>query len=222
MDWIRGAWNTVKSGVENAAGKVAHEFTDPNSVLRHGVTDAAKKVEHEFTDPNSVLRHGVADAAGKVAHEFTDKDSILRGKVLPMAAKVANVVTPFLSEIPIVGQVADAVDAGLNIANKANTAAKTVGFGAHPRRRRRRHHTAGEMDGSAVTGGAMTGEGKTARRRSRGGPVGLRTRVAPLHTQQRNAIVRKIMSEKGLKMIEASKYVKEHGLWKRGGGAGAE
>lgn len=30
---------------------------------------------------------------------------------------------------------------------------------------------------------------------------------------KRNAIVRKVMAEKGLKMIEASKYVKEHGLY---------
>ena len=31
------------------------------------------------------------------------------------------------------------------------------------------------------------------------------------------AIVSKIMKEKGLKLIEASKYVKEHGLYKKGG-----
>ena len=32
---------------------------------------------------------------------------------------------------------------------------------------------------------------------------------------ERNKIVKQIMQEKGMKMIEASKYVKEHGLWKR-------
>ena len=31
----------------------------------------------------------------------------------------------------------------------------------------------------------------------------------------RAAIVKKVMAEKGLKMIEASKYVKEHGLYKK-------
>lgn len=223
LDWIRGAWNTVSSGVTNAAKAVSNEFTNPNSVLRHGVTDAAKKVEHEFTDPNSVLRHGVTDAAQKVGHEFTDPNSILRGKVIPMAAKVVNTVTPFLQEIPIVGEVADALDAGLNVANKVNSAAKAVGYGVHTHRRHRhsRKHRAAGMDGQAMTGEAVSGAAVSGaavtgagRRRTRNGPVGLRTRVAPRHTSERNAVVRKVMAEHGLKMIAASKYVKEHGLWK--------
>jgi hypothetical protein len=36
----------------------------------------------------------------------------------------------------------------------------------------------------------------------------------PKRTNARAAIVSKIMKEKGLKMVEASKYVKEHGLYK--------
>ena len=32
---------------------------------------------------------------------------------------------------------------------------------------------------------------------------------------KRNEIVKKIMKEKGMKMIEARKYVKEHGLYKK-------
>jgi hypothetical protein len=52
------------------------------------------------------------------------------------------------------------------------------------------------------------------RRRTRNGPVSLRTRVAPRHTAERNAVVRKVMTEKSLSMIEASKYVKANNLWK--------
>ena len=32
--------------------------------------------------------------------------------------------------------------------------------------------------------------------------------------RKRAEVVRKVMAEKGMKMIEASKYVKEHGLYK--------
>jgi hypothetical protein len=46
---------------------------------------------------------------------------------------------------------------------------------------------------SGMTGGGASGGGKA----------------------ERAAIVKRIMKEKGLKMIEASKYVKEHGLYKK-------
>ena len=32
--------------------------------------------------------------------------------------------------------------------------------------------------------------------------------------RKRAEVVRKVMAEKGMKMVEASKYVKEHGLYK--------
>ena len=32
---------------------------------------------------------------------------------------------------------------------------------------------------------------------------------------ERNKIVKQVMAEKGMKMIEASKYVKQHGLWQK-------
>ena len=57
-------------------------------------------------------------------------------------------------------------------------------------------------------------EPKVARRRTRNGPVALRTRVAPQHTAGRNAVVRRIMTDHKLSMIEASKHVKANGLWK--------
>jgi coproporphyrinogen III oxidase-like Fe-S oxidoreductase len=33
--------------------------------------------------------------------------------------------------------------------------------------------------------------------------------------RKRAEVVRRVMAEKGMKMIEASKYVKEHGLYKK-------
>lgn len=184
MDWITGAWNTVKDGV----------------------TDAANKVANEFTNPDSVLRTGVSDAAGKVANEFTNPDSVLRGQVLPDAASIVNKVTPFLQEIPIVGEVADAADGALNIAQKANEAAKAVGYGRAPSS----SSAAGMESPQTVVGAGV----KQRRVRTRAGPVALRTRVAPRHTSERNAVVRKVMTEQNLSMIAASKYVKEHGLWR--------
>ena len=52
------------------------------------------------------------------------------------------------------------------------------------------------------------------RRRSRNGPVPLRTRVAP--PEGRHAIVKRIMQTHNLNMINASKHVKKHKLYKGG------
>jgi len=65
-------------------------------------------------------------------------------------------------------------------------------------------------------GGAMSGgydsesddDSKSSKSDMKGGRKG-----ASDGRSRRNAIVRKVMAEKGLKMIEASKYVKEHGLY---------
>jgi hypothetical protein len=59
-----------------------------------------------------------------------------------------------------------------------------------------------EMEGGLLTG-RYEGEG--------------RHEEAPKvnHRSARAAIVKKVMKEKGMKMAEASKYVKEHGLYKR-------
>ena len=151
-------------------------FTDGWNSFTSGVTDVAN-IGNEFTNPNSVLRSGVSDAAGKVANEFTNPDSLLRGTYLPEATQAVQTVTPFLQEIPGLGEVADVVDGvatGLNYAQKANQAAKAIGMG-----KPRRH------------------------------------RVVSQHTSSRNKVVRQVMAEKNMKMIEASKYVKTHGLWKR-------
>jgi hypothetical protein len=85
-------------------------FTDGWNSFTGAVTNAANAVSNEFTNPNSVLRSGVTDAANKVANEFTNPDSLLRGTYLPEATQAVQEVTPFLQEIPGLGEVADAVD----------------------------------------------------------------------------------------------------------------
>lgn len=57
------------------------------------------------------------------------------------------------------------------------------------------------------------GYARTAERRQKQSPTGGAKRSGADGRAKRNAIVRKVMAEKGLKMIEASKYVKEHGLY---------
>ena len=95
---------------------------DPN---KNGVNDLGRKIKNEFTNPNSVL----AQTAKKVGHEFTDKDSLLRAKYLPEAANIANKVTPFLAAIPGVGEAAEALNSGIQAAQKVNQGAKSVGLG---------------------------------------------------------------------------------------------
>jgi len=55
------------------------------------------------------------------------------------------------------------------------------------------------------------GYARTAERRHKQSPTG--GAKGSDGRARRNAIVRKVMAEKGLKMIQASKYVKEHGLY---------
>ena len=71
-----------------------------------------------------------------------------------------------------------------------------------------------ETPAAPTTATAPAAPEKVARRRTRNGPVALRTRVAPRHTADRNAVVRRVMTELKLSMIEASKHVKNNGLWK--------
>ena len=108
------------------------DWADPNkNGLNASIADTGRKIKNEFTNPNSLLAQGVK----KVGNEFTNKDSVLRGKILPEAAKIANVVTPFLAGIPGVGEAAEALNAGLQGAQKANQGAKSVGLGLELQRR---------------------------------------------------------------------------------------
>lgn len=65
----------------------------------------------------------------------------------------------------------------------------------------------GEAESDSDSDGSSSVEGG-GRRRAKRSPMG-----ASDGRRKRNEIVRKVMAEKGLKMIEASKYVKAHGLY---------
>jgi hypothetical protein len=114
-----------------------------------------------------------------------------------------------------------AVDAGLSMA----------GYGRHHRHNvatlplARRHNRGGnrghDSDSGSDSGSDMEGGAsyaRTAEARHMESPTGgARRRRAPMSAsdgrRKRNEIVRKVMAEKGMKMIEASKYVKANGLY---------
>ena len=81
---------------------------------------------YDFLDPT---KNGIGDLYNKAKHEIVDPNSELRGTILPEAASIAGKVTPFLQEVPILGEVADAVSGGLKAAQYANQAAKMAGYG---------------------------------------------------------------------------------------------
>lgn len=126
------------------------------------------------------IKSGFTDFGHKVAHEFQDPNSVLRGQVVPIGSKVASVAQPFLDvAVPGLGT---AVNTGFKAANYANEGAKMLGYGktgAYEGMGRRKRSPAGANDGR----------------------------------RKRAEVVKRVMAEKGLKMIEASKYVKEHGLY---------
>ncbi len=69
----------------------------------------------------------------------------------------------------------------------------------------------GAGTGAGLQSGRYEGEGHCE-----GGGTGAGTGAGKIDGRKaRAAIVKKVMAEKGLKMVDASKYVKEHGLYKK-------
>jgi hypothetical protein len=110
-----------------------------------------------------------------------------------------------------------AVDAGLSLAGYGKQHHRLLASNPLARRHNRGGASrAGEDSMSDMEGGASYA--RTAEARHMESPTGgARRRRAPMSAsdgrRKRNEIVRKVMADKGLKMIEASKYVKEHGLY---------
>jgi len=75
-----------------------------------------------------------------------------------------------------------------------------LGYGHHGHH----HH---EKGGDYTRHGAYTRHHRDGRPYRRSAPASRRT-------QERNAIVKQVMRDQGLSLIEASKYVKAHGLYK--------
>jgi len=231
--------NTHGAGYSRAfshgcSGGAWYDFLDPN---KNGVSNAFQKVGNEFTNPDSVLRRGATDVGQKVGHEFTDSNSMLRGQILPEAAKYASYAAPVLDVagtavgLPGAGTM---LSRGLSAAQYANQGAKALGYGrrgcgtgagklviTHGAGRERDDvammrggydsDSDEDMEGgqsfanpsSMAMSGAYQGQGR--KKRASAGPNDGR--------RKRAEIVKKVMAQKGMKMIEASKYVKEHGLY---------
>jgi hypothetical protein len=153
---------------------------------------------YDFLDPN---KNGVGATFNKVKNEFVNPSSVLRHDIAPKIANEFTNPNSILRDkvVPIGAQVAQyaspfidaalpgvgtAINTGFKAANYANKAAKMAGYG-----------------GSKT--GAYEGQGRKKRAPAAAGSG----------RHRRAEIVKKVMSEKGMKMIEASKYVKEHGLY---------
>ena len=127
--------------------------------------------------------------------QFTDPNSTLRGRILPEASRIASF--PGVSQaldvagtsvgLPGVGTMASR---GLQMAEGANKTVKALGYG---------------RGGSNIS---QTGHTEGGRKKKVKKAVG-----ASDGRRRRAEIVRKVMHEKGLKMIEASRYVKQHNLY---------
>jgi hypothetical protein len=121
--------------------------------------------------------------------QFTNKDSFVRGTLLPEASKYSSFVAPALDAFaPGAGT---ALSTGLKVAEGANQGAKALGYGRR-------------CGGASISHTGRT-EGMGKKRRA---PAG-----ASDGRRKRAEIVKKVMREKGMKMIEASQYVKAHGLY---------
>jgi len=222
-----------KNGVANAFNKVGNEFTNPDSVLRRGVADAAQKTAHEFTDPNSILRGQVLPEASKYASYAAPVLDVAGTAVgLPGAG---TMLSRGLSAAQYANQGAKALGYGRRrrggMCRMCGMKNCGCGTGAGTGGGRERDDVAmmygrGHMDSDSGSdsssdyeggqsfgnpsnismSGAYDGQGTGGRRRR--APAG-----ANDGRRKRAEIVKRVMAEKGLKMIEASKYVKEHGLY---------
>jgi len=143
------------------------------------------------------LWDSIKNLGSKVANEFTNPNSVMRTKVGHEFSDPNSVlrgeVIPIGAKVAQVAQpfldagvpgLGTAVNMGFKAANYANEGAKMAGYGKT---------------------GAYEGMGMRKQKRA---PAG-----ANDGRRKRAEIVRRVMSEKGMKMIEASKYVKEHGLY---------
>jgi hypothetical protein len=204
-----------KEFLHGLSGGAWYDFLDPN---KNGVGDAFNKVKHEFVDSDSGLRQGLSTAGNAVAGQFTDPNSVLRGQVIPIGAQVAQYASPFIDAVaPGAGT---ALNYGFKAANYANKGAQMLGYGeseegrakmmlSQKKKGRNRNNGVALLSGNYD--GVVSGGSNTGRYEGHGRTVG----AGKGRSNPRASIVKKVMAEKGLNMIQASKFVKEHGLYKK-------
>jgi hypothetical protein len=144
----------------------------------------------------------ITGAWNKVTNEFTNPNSVLRSGISDAASKVANEFTNPDSllrgtYLPEATDVIQKVTPMLQeIPGLGEVADVVDGVATGLNYAQKANDTA-----------KMLGFGKKHR------PV--KPRIASQHTKSRNEVVKKVMAERGLKMIDASKYVKANNLWVR-------
>jgi hypothetical protein len=234
-----GAWydfldpnkNGVANAFNSAGSAIKNEFVNPDSVLRR---DVLNPVANQITDPNSVLRSQVIPIGSQVAgyaEPFLDMavpglgEGVNAGfKALNYANKGANMLgygddSDLKEAVEELKKNTGHKKAQLMKALKAEYPGKKRAFYASA------FHLAG-MKGGRIRTGAYEGMGTGAGMLGQDGhgqrQVGCGTGAGKKRRQpakegsgrsKRAEIVRKVMKEKGMKMIEASKYVKQHGLY---------
>jgi len=238
----RGFENTFdpnKNGVSNLANKVKNEFVNPNSVLRH---DIAPKVANEFTDPNSVLRGKVIPIGAQVAQyasPFIDAVVPGAGTAINYGFKAANYANKGAKMLGYGDEQMRAKQMlGQNKKGRArnngppllsgNVNGNVSGGMVHPRTGRKMPSPMTSSNPLRLKGGQvrrMVGSGTGAGMLEEPMPMpgnnlnlsgGADTGAYEGQGKGRSArasIVKRVMAEKGLKMIEASKYVKAHNLY---------
>ena len=221
-----GFFDSIKSAFQ----KVGNEFTNPDSVLRRGAEDVGRKVGHEFTDPNSVLRGQVLPEASKYASYAAPVLDVAGTAVgLPGAG---TMLSRGLSAAQYANQGAKALGYGRQ--SKYNR--RRTGCGTGAGKLMITHGGGRESDDVAMMmggygsdsdeemeggqsfanpsdmsmSGAYQGQGTGAgtggrKKRASAGPNDGR--------RKRAEVVKRVMAERGISMIAASKAVKAEGLY---------
>lgn len=217
-------WNPQKNGVAQAFNKfgseVGNEFTDPNSTLRGTVLPNATKVLGalsfvpglgEITAPLAAAA-SAAQAANSTAKNFglgRHKGGMMLGE-----RKVGGMtrMTPEMMEVyrahggqrkkPTKKEMEYMEGAGWFDKIKAAASSVVNQIAADPLAAAQQAYKVGKTGYDLYN--KVQGKGGKKKRAPAGPHDGRRARAE---------IVKKVMREKGMKMIEASKYVKAHGLY---------
>ena len=201
-------------------GGAWYDFLDPaKNGLNASVADtkakfeeAGKKVKNEFVNPQSKLR---GELLPKLAHELSDPDSDFRSKIIPQYAEpVINALAPGMgTAVKVANEVARKGQKAINPKGTTWEQYKSPGFGK------------GYVDPTPPTKRLLGREGKGRKPKcpscgkAKCVCVKEEPKEEPVHTMsgggrgKRADVVKRVMAQKGMKMIEASKYVKAHGLY---------
>jgi len=175
--------NSSASDIMNSAHLTARELSD-HIMKQHG-----KKYHREFMEGIMKHAHGLhggswwGDMFNKVKNEIVNKESHLRKHIIPKAAEYTAKAAPVLD---VAGSFVGAPGVGTALASGAQGL-----------------HRFNEGAKSVGLGRARCGGGRKKRAPASAGDG----------RRKRADIVRKVMAERGVKMIEASKIVKAEGLY---------